>query len=122
MSLKCYNPWSGELCFSPEKNSRVDDVVRDGYIDTSVRVSQLIAAGEKLMESRGAQYDFAGDADVDIDDYECDPTRDPRYEDVDACVGVRDVMPRVEFQIAAAKKAADEKKAADKQPEEKATE
>ena len=109
MSLKCFDPWSGELCYSPEENSRVDDVVRDGYVDTAVRVNQLIAAGEKLMASRGTQYDFADGADVDIDDYECDPTRDPRYEDVDACMAVSAVMPRVQSQIAAAKEAADAK-------------
>ena len=53
-----------------------------GYVSAQKRIEALMHAGQRLVESRRAAYDYEPDDDVNEDRY--DPTRDPGYDIVDA--------------------------------------
>lgn len=65
----------------PEYNSGKTIVERAGYVSAQKRIESLILAGQRLIESRQAQYDF--DYDSVDEDFE-DPTRSPGYDMADA--------------------------------------
>lgn len=52
-----------------------------GYIPPKIQIEQMILAGQRLNESRKAQFDYGPD---EPDDGYTDPTRDPGYDMADA--------------------------------------
>ena len=53
-----------------------------GYIPPQIQIENMILAGQRLAESRRAQFDFESADDIDEDAY--DPTRSGNYDLADA--------------------------------------
>nr|QJB20220.1 MAG: hypothetical protein [Microvirus sp.] len=52
-----------------------------GYISAQKRIENLMLAGQRLIASRNAMYDFQGEIDPNA---ECDPTRRGEFDLADA--------------------------------------
>lgn len=61
----------------PEQNSGELKVERSGYISAETRITNLMLAGQRLVQSRKEAYDFP-DGKIDTDFY--DPTRKKGYD------------------------------------------
>lgn len=70
------------------------NVEKQGYIPAKKRIENLILAGQRLVESRNAQYDFHGE----IDENFSDPTRDLSFDFADASIMARESASRLNQQ------------------------
>lgn len=66
--------YGGSLA-TPEKGSGEILVEQAGYVSAKQRITNLMLAGQRLLESRRAQYDFP--AGSEIDESFSDPLRRP---------------------------------------------
>lgn len=67
---------------SPELNSGEILVETAGYITAEQRITNLMLAGQRLVEHRKSAYDFEAGKEIDEDFY--DPTRRKNYDMADA--------------------------------------
>lgn len=65
-----------------EKNTGEIIVERSGYIPARKRIENLMLAGQRLIESRHAMYDFNAGEPIDENFY--DPTREKDFDLADA--------------------------------------
>lgn len=75
-----------------ETNSGEILVEKAGYVSAEQRIIAIMLAGRRLIESRGVQYDYAPDDDLDDDRY--DITREPGYDVADATQEVLRIQQR----------------------------
>ena len=69
----------------PEINSGEILVQREGYIPRHRRIEALIEAGRRLdLLKKTGQFDIDQGKDVDIDNMQCDPTREKNFDLADA--------------------------------------
>lgn len=68
-----------------------------GYIPTNVRVQEMVAAGQRLVDYRKGHYDFPPGVEVsDKEEAEFnDPTRSANYDLADAARDTREVNARI---------------------------
>jgi hypothetical protein len=100
-----------------EVNSGEIIVETAGYVPADRRIKELIAAGERLIIHR-SQFDY--DGDVNIDDANIDPTRNPAFDLADASQLSQEVDRRLKESENAAKAAQEEEN--DVPPEEVSSE
>ena len=55
-----------------------------GYISAEQRITNMMLAGQRLVESRRVHYDLQGDYDESAIQEYSDPTRSPNYDLADA--------------------------------------
>lgn len=72
---------AGNYPATPEKNSGEILIEKAGYISAEKRITNLMLAGQRLVESRKAQYDFP---DGNVDEDFSDPTRRKGYDLADS--------------------------------------
>ena len=87
------------------RNRRVNSgeilVETAGYVSTEKRITNMILAGQRLVESRRTQYDLEGD--YESEDIDLDPTRDPGYDLADATQDMLGLEQKAESQKAGEK-------------------
>ena len=87
---------AGNFPAIPEKNSGEILIEKAGYISAEKRITNLMLAGQRLVESRKAQYDFP---DGKIDETFSDPTRRKGYDPADATQDQLQIINRVQESV-----------------------
>ena len=64
-----------------------------GYVPAEQRIRAIMMAGQRLVESRRAEYDYDSEDDISEDRY--DPTRDPGYDLADATQAALAIQSRI---------------------------
>lgn len=67
-----------------------------GYVSTKRRIEEMIQAGERLVQARQEQFDFMDE--VDMDEQDPDPTRQPGFDLADASMIAQDLRFRLKAQ------------------------
>lgn len=83
---------------SGEVNSGEIIVETAGYVSAERRITALMLAGQRLVESRMAEYDYGPNDDPDMLEDRYDPTRQPGYDLADAAQDAHAVSARLKSQ------------------------
>lgn len=80
--MKIYTPWFNRPVYKGVKILGPSMTETSGYRSSRDQIFDLLNAGIKLDAQRRASYDIPDD-NVNYDDYEPDPTRNPDFDLVD---------------------------------------
>lgn len=103
---KFKTPYNGLYPKKLEVNSGEKKVETAGYLSAEQRITNLMLAGQRLVESRAQMYDFDGEVDEDF----YDPTREKNFDMAEASMMKNDLEARYKMASKAKKKAQEEPK------------